>query len=316
MSRRRWISGGTTVALVTVVGVGLAVGVGPSPATAATKTARLPDIAKATGAARTFQYSMAVLVSFSVDDQSIGGKITATGLVDEIRSASATEMDVSDYIKALTTVQGRPLPKDLADPALFKIKAVTLGSNLWVNLPMLNRTASQGPSQGPSKPWVAIDTTTFNVGAGDILKAQGADPDDGLRFLQGLSSTATEAGKERVRGVDTTRYNGTIELDRMLKNVSSDEASRVREAFGNKKTLPMSVWIDSEARARRLDVTVESEGAEATNDSAVHVTTNESYEYFAFDESVVIASPPSSQVGDNAAVKAAVARIASAKKAA
>ncbi len=312
MSRHRWISAFSLGApLVLVLGVGVVVGAEAPSATAATKNVRLPDIAKATGAARTFQFSMATLVSLSVDDESIGGKITAAGSVDELRAASAIEMDVSDYVKALTTVQGRPLPKDLADPALFKIKVVTVGANLWVNLPMLNRTASQGAG----KPWVAIDTTTFDVAAGDILKAQGADPSDGLRFLQGLSSTAVEAGKERVRNVDTTRYNATVELDRTLKNVSSDNAAAVREAFGNKRSLPVSVWIDSDARARRLDVTVESDGAEATGDADVHVTTIESYEYFAYDESVVISAPPSSQVGDNTAVKAAVARIAGTKKA-
>jgi hypothetical protein len=289
-----------------------AVGIFTVPATAATKPIRLPDIARATAAARTFQFSMTTLVSFSTsaDDEPIGGKITASGSVDNSRPAAATEMDVSDYVKALTTVQGRPLPKDLSDPALFKIRVVTLGSNLWVNLPMLNRTASQGSS----KPWTAIDTTTIDVAAGDVLAAQGADPGDGIRFVQGLPATATEAGKERVRGVDTTRYNGTIELDRLLKNVSGDDAAAARRAFGNKKSLPMSVWVDSDARARRLDVTVESDTIEATGGSSVHLVTIESYEYFAFDESAIIASPPSSQVGENAAVRAAVARIASTKK--
>jgi LppX_LprAFG lipoprotein len=313
MSRRRVIAGAvvTLASLANAALPGWAAETGGAAVAAATaKPVKLPDIAKATAAPRTFQFSMTTLVSFAFDDQSIGGKITAVGSVDEPRGAASSDMDVFDYVKALATVQGRPLPKDLSDPMLFRVKVVSLGSTLWVNLPMLNKTVAQAAS----KPWTSIDTATVDVSAGDVLAAQGADPGDGLRFIQGLSPTATEAGKERVRGVDTTRYNGTIDFDRLLKVASDSDVDAVRSAFESRRTIPMSIWIDSDARARRLDVTIETNGSEATGNVDVRLTTVESYEYFAFDEPASITVPSASQVGDNPAVRAAITRMASNKR--
>jgi hypothetical protein len=86
------------------------------------------------------------------------------------------------------------------------------------------------------------------------------DPATLLRFLRPTSSEVREGGHEKIGEVDTTRYEGTLDLQRIVDQ--SPEAERgdlqaeldfLREAMPS-TTVSYSVWVDSNGVARRLRV--------------------------------------------------------------
>jgi hypothetical protein len=257
-----------------------------SPATAQTKT--MQAVAKATGAAKTMQFSMNIDMSFPVSGKTVKGTINATGRTDKPKKASAIDMDLASFMKAMTAGSGTPLPAEMSDPKLFKMQMITVDTKMWMKFPLLNMTGGD-----PAKPWVLLDAKKLGVDADALAASQGADPGQGLDMLAGLSANAKEVGKEKVRGVDTTKYSGTVEVSALTKNLPADQAEQARAAFGGKSSLPISVWVDSENRARRISYTATAAA------QGISVNTAATYEFFAFNEPVSITPPPAGEVGVN-----------------
>ncbi len=291
---------------VSLVVAGVCVMAVPSTSIAAGKAVNLNNVGKATTASPTLQYSMTNDMSFTVGGKSVSGKLTATGKVDRAKKASSIDLDSGDFMKKVSAASGQPLPKELSDPDLFKIKVIAVDTKIWMNYPLMSSISGTSTK---GKPWVLIDAAAMGVDAGDVVGSQGADPTQGLDMLVGLGATAIEAGKEKVRGVETTKYTATVELDALLKNTPAVDQAQARAMFGTKKSIPVSVWVDSEQRARRFELTLD------LDNQGQKVAVKSTYEFFAFGEAVTITPPPASQVGENPALASIIAQ-AAAKKAA
>jgi hypothetical protein len=106
----------------------------------------------------------------------------------------------------------------------------------------------------PAGTWVKMDVEKlakkegYDLGA--ITNANQADPSQALKMLM-ASSHARPLGKERIRGIATTHYSFTIDVDQL---VHDDKALQQFESATGTSSIPAQAWIDAQGRVRRLTV--------------------------------------------------------------
>jgi hypothetical protein len=129
------------------------------------------------------------------------------------------------------------------------------------------------------KRWVKIDLEKAGELAGadlGALQQANQNPAQLLQFLRGVSDNIEEVGHEEVRGVETTHYRATIDLDEAaergadigefsdeMREQLKAEIARMKGQTGL-ESLPVEVWIDDEnlLRRMRMDASFPVEGEE------------------------------------------------------
>ncbi|MGH2555969.1 MAG: hypothetical protein ACRDHO_09685 [Actinomycetota bacterium] len=123
-----------------------------------------------------------------------------------------------------------------------------------MNMPFLSE-ALQSPTA-----WIRMDLENLPPGAEDLqsLATGQNDPSQAINYLRGATGDLRRLGEAEVRGVATTQYRGTVDLDLAAQRAPEDvresvEASRseVESQIGTTK-LPANVWIDQDGVVRRV----------------------------------------------------------------
>jgi hypothetical protein len=198
-------------------------------------------------------------------------KIVGGGAVDFVTGHGTLDMD--------TAALGLP-------GLTGKIQVISLGDVFYVQVPA---------GLIPGKPWLKLDLAALGQTAGvDLagLQQLGAnDPSANLRFVQGAQA-AKEVGESKVRGVDTTQYHFTVDLEKTKTKVAEelhDDIDRLIDQLG-RSTYPADAWVDGDDQIRRLRLSIPGEG-----NVGASVVTQEFYE---FGVKVDAAAPPADQVSD------------------
>ena len=176
-----------------------------------------------------------------------------------------------------------------------------VGSKLYMRMPAQFRQAL--PS---GKEWMGIDLAQSleQAGLGSLDFTRQQDPAQMLRYLRAASSDVTEAGYDEVRGIQTTRYVGHLDLHKALEagldelGVSDAEREQARKGMqamldqvGSTK-VPFEVFIDEQGLLRRLtmtmSMTIENERLEMSMEM----------DYFDFGVRVEVPAPPAASVYD------------------
>lgn len=140
---------------------------------------------------------------------------------------------------------------------LGQVEVRLAGSVMYIRMPFLQAAAPQ------LKPWIKVDLreTGKNLGVDlDALMQLGnqTDPTKALDLLR-AAGKVEELGDATVRGVKTTHYKGTIDLERYVdqfgKTAGNKAAARslrkALEATGV-TTMPVELWIDEDSLVRRM----------------------------------------------------------------
>jgi len=162
----------------------------------------------------------------------------------------------------------------------------------------------KGVNIGP-KPWLKLDLVALGKKAGidvaSLSQFEQNDPASTLSYLQGVSGDVTEAGTEKIRGVQTTKYTATVDLKRAMDKVPA----KIRPSFQHilkligTSTLPIEVWIDDAGRTRRLHYSMDMSHVKGADQGAsIDIT----MDLFDFGAPVHVTAPPASQVADGEAV--------------
>ncbi len=155
-----------------------------------------------------------------------------------------------------------------------------------------------------AKPWLEADLEAMygqQYGAGPAQGRGGAaqDPTRQLEYLRGVSDSVEKVGVEEVRGVQTTRYEAVVDLEREV----AGQDAEVREAhdemvekLGASK-LPVEVWLDDENRVRRyaMDATVPVPEDAPEMPEGGEMRTSIVAEYYDFGTPVDVQAPPPDQ---------------------
>jgi hypothetical protein len=179
-------------------------------------------------------------------------------------------------------------------------------TTLYMRLP-------SGLARLPSgKQWLKIDIAKATQAIGgsglsSLTSSATTNPAQFLQYLRAESGQVTKVGSEVVRGVPTTHYRATVQLDRYPQLVPSAQRQQARQGIAALErasgihSLPIDVWVDQQHLVRRerfgLDQTVAGQSVRI-------LATSDIYDY---GPQPTVTPPPSAQVYDaTAAVSSAV----------
>ena len=144
------------------------------------------------------------------------------------------------------------------------------------------------------KEWVRLDLAKLALQQGvDLgsLTSSNPSPSGALAYLRGSGGQVEKVGGEKVRGVDTTHYKATIDLERAASRSTGRARESIRRVIrvSGVKRIPVEAWIDADGYVRKLTYT---EHPSRTQSSKITMELHD------FGPHVSIASPPSETVID------------------
>ena len=152
----------------------------------------------------------------------------------------------------------------------------------------------------PNATWMKMDLAALAQEAGfdldALMKVDQGNPLKAVDYLEGVEGMR-QVGRERVRGVLTTRYSGAIDLDTLFEELSEAAAVSMKEAMEQTgmSEFPMDVWIDRDGLPRRMEYTFSFSAAPG---AATAGSTTMRMDYFGYGSAVDIALPASSETVD------------------
>jgi hypothetical protein len=97
--------------------------------------------------------------------------------------------------------------------------------------------------------WLKLDPAF--LGVSQIAQR---NPSVGVDALRGVTGNVEKVRTEKVRGVRTTRYRVTLDLQKAVSSAPADDRERVRASVGalGAERIRAEVWIDTKGRLRRV----------------------------------------------------------------
>jgi hypothetical protein len=216
---------------------------------------------------------------------------TVDGAIDTKVGQSSFTFDVSKLAAALPASQQVGLSAILGDG---NVQVVTDASDVYLKVGGL--ATILGAATGQS--WIKVSADSAGAGA------VGAPLGDGTQVLKLLEQAGdvTAVGTEQVRGVDTTHYQGTLDVAAALAKASAADRAKAESELGkvgidpSAVTVPVDVWIGTaDGLVRRVQIGVQ--GVETTTSTATGAVGGTfTLELYDFGQPVAITVPPADQV--------------------
>lgn len=207
---------------------------------------------------------------------------TAEGEVDYANGRSRMTMDLGSLGGLLgPAAEGKDLSFDV----------VVDGTTVYLRFPLL------GDVVGKGKPWLKLDAESLAKASGqelgDLGQLNQGDPTQTLAYLK-AAGDFDEVGTEDVRGVETTRYKGAIELSRAIDELPAGQRGQLEKLLeqGGVTEIPAEAWIDGDGYLRRM--TLAFAGLAGAQDAGFDLT----MEMFDFGAAVDIEPPSDDEVTD------------------
>jgi hypothetical protein len=165
--------------------------------------------------------------------------------------------------------------------------------------------------EGAPTPWISMDPAKMDPAAAAQFGGFGAgttDPSAYAGLFAGVFDVRA-SGAVEIGGVATTRYVGTIDLEKVIEGFSDvigeDVDAETKEqleaaveqfaALGIDEKIPFEIWIDEEGFPRRQRITMDfGDLVPGSEDASLDMTVD----YSAFGEPVEVEVPKASQVTD------------------
>lgn len=263
--------------LAVVPGLAFLIACGGGSAPAKQTTAIVPaGVIKAALAKTVSTKSARFSMSMTIQAPDGGGRITGSGLMSLEKPLGRFFMDFSEI--ADSPFQGRA-------------EARLVDGVMYMKFPGLE-------AETGGKQWLKLDLAALMKGEGlDLAQLQAQDPTQTLAYLESVSGDVRRLGADRVRGVETTRYSASIDLQKALDSITKGEGSAAEELLeeAGLKTLPTEVWIDGEGLLRKMALVMDLSKIPDAGGAGTATIEMEVYDY---GVPVKVSVPPSSQVID------------------
>jgi len=158
---------------------------------------------------------------------------------------------------------------------------------------MFMRSDMFGDELPDGREWMGMDLS-FG-GELDLPVPAANDAKGELELLEAATGGVRKLGREKVRGVATTHYSGTVALDEQVERLREEGADEIA-SFVEDEGGPMEieVWIDADGLVRRMQV-VQTQPAE---DGVGSVSVEMEMDFFDFGPVPAIEIPESDEVFD------------------
>jgi hypothetical protein len=244
-------------------------------------------VASTTAAAKTATVFVSLVASGSPDGS---GRVDGFGAVDLVGGRADLTFDLSG----------------LAPDAPRHLAVRAIGATAYVDF--AGQPLPGGATLPTGKHWIRIDATAA-PGPQSVspLGDLNTHPTRVLQALRSVARSVRAIGTEKVRGVTTTRFRSDVTLVDILRPSTPGGAGQqqpaVRDALAKLggARVPVDVWIGSDGRARRLEVTLTAAAFAPIDPSAAldHTIVTTSVEFSDFGRPVHVVTPP---VAETAAV--------------
>ena len=194
--------------------------------------------------------------SFTMDlDMTMGAEkmpMTAKGQMDAGKNAMKLDMSMS--------VPGQ---------GAMKLKQIVVGNTIYMS----------GIPGMPGNQWVKLSLEELGAAAGGGATANlgaGSDPSDQLKLLTQVSDDVKAEGTETINGVETTKYVGTIDLEKAAaaSGAEAKDLAQVKkqyEQLGLKK-IPFTLYVDDENLPARMEMSMNGQVANAGKTEKMQMT--------------------------------------------
>ena len=231
------------IATVALLVVGLAYGLLGSPSSEDGGQVPAPFAPLADAAEKTVSYPGArVAVRATIE-----GPAFSVPLV--MRGAGSFNGETNRFGLSMEAVSGPPG----GDLDAAKQDAVGEGQRMYLRGP------AYGDLPGDAE-WLLIDYS--DLVSEKTQSQMTGDPRDALKQMRSMTGVE-ELASERIRGVATTHYRGTvdtrIEIDRLREqgeDERADQLERILDASGDDGSNEIDVWVDDRRRVRQMSFTV------------------------------------------------------------
>jgi hypothetical protein len=108
------------------------------------------------------------------------------------------------------------------------------------------------PGAKVNTPWLKVELKDLSSVSGS--QSFSSDPRGFLDALKGVSGEIKKSGTEKVRGVDTTVYKGTIDIQKALAQApiaQREQLDALLKQYGANK-LPVTVWVADDGLVYRM----------------------------------------------------------------
>ncbi len=239
-----------------------------------------PDAAAEAGTA-----SFEMVMAMSFEGESF--ELTATGAYDAEAQRMSMSMDMGAMFDELAEASGETVPEGL-DGAM---ELVAEGDTFYMRAPMFSvLTGDAG--------WLSLSPEDLGVSADAFGPGVGAyDPSKMLESLRGVTGEPEAVGTEEVRGVDTTHYRASMDLEQALAAAPADQREALEQQLRmlgdmSDADFPVDVWVDADGLPRRMQMDMGALLAGLGEDGSMRMT----MEFFDYGEPVSIEIPSPDEV--------------------
>jgi hypothetical protein len=202
-----------------------------------------------------------------------------TGAFDNEAGNFSFLMDMS----FMAAQSGEVVPPEMAD-LLGEMEIRTIGDTSYIRFGLLAMFL------GPDVEWVATSVEEGADATGGLAGTTPSNPADFLEFFEEANGTVEELGRETLRGVETTHYLVTFDMEELLANATPEERAEIESQQLPLDELPMDLWISDDGLVHKYRIEVDGTKLDVPQEEAFESMIME-FEMFDYGEDIVIEAP-------------------------
>jgi hypothetical protein len=204
--------------------------------------------------------------------------LTMDGAVDFRSGAMQFGMDLGDF--------GLPSGDDLA----MEMRVVD-GVSYMRFVDLSDEMREQMDAFTAGREWISVDPKAFGIDPSGASGLNQSSPGSTVGALRGIDDVR-RVGVEDVDGVETTHYEGRIDVAKALAELPSDLRAQIESLQFVSDDWYVDVWVDADGQTRKMEMSVQGAGM------TMHLT----FEFYDFGTDVDLSAPAPEDVVDFARV--------------
>ncbi len=224
----------------------------------------------------------------------MAGMIAITGSADfpgetfELKFSGAFDNEAGNFsfimdLSSMAAQLGEEIPPELGD--LFgEMEIRTIGDTSYIRFGLLTMFL------GPDVEWVATSAEEGVDATSGLTGATPSNPADFLEFFEDAYGTVEELGEETLRGVKTTHYLVTFDMEELRANATPEQLAEIDEQDLPFDELPMDLWISDDGLVHKYRLEIDGTKVDVPADEAFESMIME-FEMFDYGEDIVIEAP-------------------------
>ena len=179
-----------------------------------------------------------------------------------------------------------------------KVEQIFDGSVIYMKMPAIAKQL------GGTKEWLRVDVQkagqALGIDTSRLGQLGGNDPRQMLDQIRAVSGDIEKAGSEKVRGVDTTRYEAKVDIRKYPDRLPKEQQEQARVAveqlvdMTGSSTYPMTLWIGDDDLVRRVRIAYDfkTPGQDQKGGFSMQM------EFFDYGTALDVSPPPAKDVQD------------------